>query len=244
MPTPRATLNAKDAVAIYLAKGKHCERDGIAAILACRYGITPKAVRDIWTLRTWAKATMPYMSREDLVLLHHKHCTKRAKSNQFFAPFPAMTTVVKTDKEVKVKVEDPWRQEPVTETELPAQMMALVTPFVCGATPFTKGGVTSHERRDFAKEPVLEGEVRASTTRCTNMYKRRGAGHKISKDSQETCIHVLSLCSPAFPLLLPFTNITKNSFPLHSHLPGNERAGGKGCLRIGARQGDPMSSIG
>jgi hypothetical protein len=31
-----------------------------AGLLAIKYGITPKAVRDIWTRKSWAKKTRPH----------------------------------------------------------------------------------------------------------------------------------------------------------------------------------------
>jgi len=45
---------------IYLAKAWRTPRDSTSAQLAAQYGITMKAVRDIWNQRTWPWVTMPY----------------------------------------------------------------------------------------------------------------------------------------------------------------------------------------
>lgn len=61
------TISAKAAVLIYQVKKQHAWRRGekVAWCLGQRFGITPKAVRDIWTLRTWARATRPHWTPED-----------------------------------------------------------------------------------------------------------------------------------------------------------------------------------
>ena len=61
-----ATLDQEAAIAIYLAKASRTPRDSTSATLATRYNITMKAVRDVWTLRTWVWTTMPYWSGGDL----------------------------------------------------------------------------------------------------------------------------------------------------------------------------------
>ena len=70
MKTPRersnnmsAKINSSAAVTIFLAKS--AERDGTSAKLAVEYGITQKAVRDIWNLRTWVAATQPVWTLGD-----------------------------------------------------------------------------------------------------------------------------------------------------------------------------------
>ena len=57
-------LTSNDARAIYEVKhnGKH--RDD-ASTLAQKYGVTAKTVRDIWTHRTWVKATAPSWSLDE-----------------------------------------------------------------------------------------------------------------------------------------------------------------------------------
>ena len=59
------TISADDARAIFLAKKDRRSRDHLATRLAQEFNITPKAVRDIWTLRTWFKATKELWSAED-----------------------------------------------------------------------------------------------------------------------------------------------------------------------------------
>ena len=55
-------LHEEDAIAIYLAKIQNKPRD-LAAKLANRYRISTKVVRDIWSLRTWVRATRPSRTR-------------------------------------------------------------------------------------------------------------------------------------------------------------------------------------
>ena len=57
--TCKTKISAIDARIISQAKptGHRSHRAGVSVALATRYGITPKAVRDIWKGRTWAKAT-------------------------------------------------------------------------------------------------------------------------------------------------------------------------------------------
>ena len=61
-----ATLTAAQAIAIFVAKARRTPRDITSAKLAAEHGITMKAVRDIWNLRTWVHTTMPYWSYGDL----------------------------------------------------------------------------------------------------------------------------------------------------------------------------------
>jgi len=71
------TLTAHDAIDIYLAKASRSARDSSTSVLSKRYNITMKAVRDVWNLRTWAWATMPYWMRSDLAKFLRKHlCTQ------------------------------------------------------------------------------------------------------------------------------------------------------------------------
>jgi hypothetical protein len=59
----KATLTDQDAVEIYLAryaKGRHD-----AALLAGRFNVTAKAIRDIWRRRTWWRATRHLWTPEE-----------------------------------------------------------------------------------------------------------------------------------------------------------------------------------
>jgi hypothetical protein len=58
--TPATVLDARDAVAIFCAKSGRKHRDALSAMLSETYGITMKAVRDIWNLRTWKWDTRKY----------------------------------------------------------------------------------------------------------------------------------------------------------------------------------------
>lgn len=76
---PASTLCEKSAVAIFLAKARRNPRDAMSAILAAKYGITMKAVRDVWNLRTWAHSTVPYWSRADHQLFLKKNLCVNCK---------------------------------------------------------------------------------------------------------------------------------------------------------------------
>ena len=61
-----AKIDADIAITFYRAKLKKVtSRDRNAAALATEHGITQKAVRDVWNLRTWAAATRPFWNAED-----------------------------------------------------------------------------------------------------------------------------------------------------------------------------------
>jgi len=59
----RTRLTADQAIFIFCKRRSKTVRT--AALLAAEYGITPKAVRDIWTLKSWATQTKPYWSLID-----------------------------------------------------------------------------------------------------------------------------------------------------------------------------------
>ena len=59
------TITADDARTIFISKKYQTKRDGLACTMARQFGITPKAVRDIWNLRTWRKETEPHWSTKD-----------------------------------------------------------------------------------------------------------------------------------------------------------------------------------
>ena len=69
------TITEEEAVIIFLAnKADRVKRDRLASRLADEYGITAKAVRDIWSLRTWIRATKPHWTSDD----HTRSANKRA----------------------------------------------------------------------------------------------------------------------------------------------------------------------
>lgn len=56
-------ITAPAAITIYQAKAKKTHRTG--AHLSQLFGVTPKAIRDIWNLRSWTLTTKPYWSEQD-----------------------------------------------------------------------------------------------------------------------------------------------------------------------------------
>eukprot|EP00292_Cryptomonas_paramecium_P024189 CAMPEP_0113686682 /NCGR_PEP_ID=MMETSP0038_2-20120614/15439_1 /TAXON_ID=2898 /ORGANISM="Cryptomonas paramecium" /LENGTH=144 /DNA_ID=CAMNT_0000607059 /DNA_START=134 /DNA_END=568 /DNA_ORIENTATION=+ /assembly_acc=CAM_ASM_000170 len=69
---PRAILCSTNVIYIMDSKGK-----ATAATLARRYGVTEKAIRDIWRGRTWAKETSSIMKFK---LSNEKPEKRRARS--------------------------------------------------------------------------------------------------------------------------------------------------------------------
>jgi hypothetical protein len=60
------TISSNNAILIFnAAKHDRSKRDRLATRFAIEFGITPKAVRDIWNLRTWVKTTKPFWSQVD-----------------------------------------------------------------------------------------------------------------------------------------------------------------------------------
>ena len=73
-PAGVCVITADAARKIFLAKLKRTrtKKDGLAARLGKDFGISAKAVRDIWRLRTWTQATWPFWTPEDI----RKHLKK------------------------------------------------------------------------------------------------------------------------------------------------------------------------
>ncbi len=70
----RVILTSALAVEIYLLKyveikepwqfaNNGCKTRGGSSIIAARYGVSPKAIRDIWNHKSWAKATCHFWDR-------------------------------------------------------------------------------------------------------------------------------------------------------------------------------------
>jgi len=77
VPTTRHTtkatkITAEDAIEIFKARGPGAKRSGVSRVLADRYGISMKAVRDVWNMRTWSDVTMPFCGSQG---------TKRCEGN-------------------------------------------------------------------------------------------------------------------------------------------------------------------
>ena len=67
-PVPRrcrTTITKHEAIQIFVAKHSHTTGDHQAARLGLEFGLTNKAIRDIWTMRTWGKTTKPYWNASD-----------------------------------------------------------------------------------------------------------------------------------------------------------------------------------
>ena len=56
-------ITAADAAEIYNAKFRKTRHDAVR--LAAKFGITAKAIRDIWRRRTWKRTTMHLLARDE-----------------------------------------------------------------------------------------------------------------------------------------------------------------------------------
>jgi len=72
-PAGVCIISAETARKIFKTKRTRSRNDGLACRLGKNFGITAKAVRDIWRLRTWTHATWPLWAPEDMT----KHFTKK-----------------------------------------------------------------------------------------------------------------------------------------------------------------------
>ena len=59
----RFKLTAEQAIHIFTQRTTKTART--ASLLSVKYGISPKAIRDIWTLKSWAQETRPFWTRLD-----------------------------------------------------------------------------------------------------------------------------------------------------------------------------------
>ena len=60
-------LTAQEAITIFVARKERSGiRDQVASRLALKFGVSPRTVRDIWNLRTWAETTRSLWSPTDV----------------------------------------------------------------------------------------------------------------------------------------------------------------------------------
>ena len=65
LPTRWREITEDEAIEIFQAKMNRTGADSTR--LALRYGITAKAVRDVWVMRSWITTTMPFWTKEDVL---------------------------------------------------------------------------------------------------------------------------------------------------------------------------------
>lgn len=105
------TISLPDAISIFVAKQQTLNRDRrLAARLATEYGITARAVRDIWNLRTWSWATRPYWTAFDSAYFASKNLNTMSRT-----PSPTNSTPVTA---VEVDVEPKPSQEVVASADV------------------------------------------------------------------------------------------------------------------------------
>ena len=117
------TISQADAIIIFVAKQQTRKtRDRLASRLAHKYGITSRAVTDIWNLRTWFGTTRPYWTELDAA--HFARKRQRKMSNAVKAavePTPsqdAVSNVLPLD--LKKLPEHDNTQDAVDETQRPS----------------------------------------------------------------------------------------------------------------------------
>ena len=77
-PAGVCIITVEAARKIFLSRTMRRNNDGLASRLGQDFGISAKAVRDIWRLRTWTRATRPYWTPEDM----RNHLKKNLTSTQ------------------------------------------------------------------------------------------------------------------------------------------------------------------
>jgi hypothetical protein len=96
------TISQAEAVMIFLAGSRHGSygsRGKLSDRLSIELGITPKAVRDIWNLRTWARATRPHWTPSDEEIFMKKKSraafcnSKRKPTRQTFHNISKCTSI-------------------------------------------------------------------------------------------------------------------------------------------------------
>ena len=77
-----SVLTADSAILIFTSRAAKSSklRDSSSSKLAHEHGVTTKAVRDIWNMRTWVWTTMPYWSDEDMRTFLRKRTCKECKA--------------------------------------------------------------------------------------------------------------------------------------------------------------------
>jgi hypothetical protein len=78
-------ITEQEAILVFVSgqQGRTSKRCHLADSLSKEFGITPKAIRDIWNLRTWWKSTRPYWSSSDeMHFLKRKSCGALCKSRR------------------------------------------------------------------------------------------------------------------------------------------------------------------
>ena len=90
---PQSTKKLNEALALAIFQARPCKkgrRTNLSATLGRRYGMTAKAVRDVWNVRTWASVTKPFWTAEERVAYEVRKM-QRAHPNPHLIPIaPAM----------------------------------------------------------------------------------------------------------------------------------------------------------
>jgi hypothetical protein len=91
---PKIVLNAQQAIEIYMLKPDAFldiskKTRGHSNPIAEKYGVSPKAIRDIWNLKTWAAATkhLRALPHEDVLACDVSTCCPCNKVNPLLQSF-------------------------------------------------------------------------------------------------------------------------------------------------------------
>eukprot|EP00277_Geminigera_cryophila_P007788 CAMPEP_0179421312 /NCGR_PEP_ID=MMETSP0799-20121207/9693_1 /TAXON_ID=46947 /ORGANISM="Geminigera cryophila, Strain CCMP2564" /LENGTH=322 /DNA_ID=CAMNT_0021195099 /DNA_START=33 /DNA_END=1001 /DNA_ORIENTATION=- len=85
-------ISGENAVTIFLSKTNQIKGDRLAMRLAKEFGISAKAVRDIWNLRTWAHATKQHWSPADTEKFLNKRLCHTCRNRGFTSMQQACST--------------------------------------------------------------------------------------------------------------------------------------------------------
>ena len=118
----RTQLDAAAVVQMFLAK-----RSGytgytgstLSNSLAAQYGLTAKAVRDIWNMRTWRKVTKPYWNAADHRKVLDKVLCAKCRGQGVAAITAACDECKAKHRKVEMEEDDGQEEEAAADTSAP-----------------------------------------------------------------------------------------------------------------------------
>jgi hypothetical protein len=161
------TISSNDAITIFnAAKHDRTQRNRLANQFAQEFGITPKAVRDIWNLRTWVHTTKPFWLPPDekhfLKREHHKN-TKRISMKQSVAkPAPPQEKDIPAISITPRFADSFWTQEApgILDVEMSAasecSVPAPAAPAIRNVCPHSPATIAAHS--DLRNRRFFDGE--------------------------------------------------------------------------------------
>jgi hypothetical protein len=155
------TISSNDAITIFnAAKHDRTKRNCLANQFAQKFGITPKAVRDIWNLRTWVHTTKPFWLPPDekhfLKREHHKN-TKRISMKQSVAiPAPSQEKDIPAISITPRFADSFWTQEAPGILDVEINECSVPPTAIRNVCPHSPATIAAHS--DLRKRCFFDGE--------------------------------------------------------------------------------------